>query len=187
MQISGLLNYLVPTITLAVSAGSFVIGYLTARRKDHITQTFLFLNEWRSKDYTASRDYVNDTVQPKLTEEIIARGLRGLSSEDALHVRNVCYLLDYAGTALVLGFIDETLLLVVIGDPVQKLWRNLGRLIEAERSIRRSAAEERGANMYRYEDDFQAGFEHIAERARILKEGHTLTYIRYRGALNTSA
>jgi hypothetical protein len=183
LQTAEAFKYLLTALGLILSAASFLVGFLTARRKDRITQTFLFLNEWRSKEYTAARDYVFEVVAPKLTDEAIARGLRGLDPEDALQVRNVSYLLDYAGTAMVLGFIDDKLLLIVIGDSVQKLWRVLGRLIVAERGIRKEGVTDRDATAYQYENDYLAGFEHIAERARTLNEKGTFRFSRYRGAL----
>src|ERR1700760_683049 len=140
MQIDDAFKYILTIFGLIISASSFLVGFRAAQRKDRITQTFLFLNEWRSAEYTAARDYVLEVVQPKLTDDVIKDGLRGLDAEDALRVRNVSYLLDYAGTAMVLGFIDEKLLLVVIGDSVQKLWRVLGRLITAERMVRARTA-----------------------------------------------
>ncbi len=182
VQTPGTLTIILSVLALIVSASSFLIPYTTGRQRDRITQTFAFLNEWRSAEYTTARDSIFKTIEPKLKDpDLVSKGLDGLEPEEKQLVRRVAHLLEYAGTAMALGFIDERLVIIEIGDPVERLWRILGKLVYAERAIR----EEKDRNSpfaspTRYKAVYQAGFEHLAERVRIFPKARRLQFSAYR-------
>jgi hypothetical protein len=179
------LRFILPTVvslaSLAISISTFSISH----RKDRYTQTFSFLNEWRSKDYTDDRDYIFGDLKKRLTDDVVCQGFGGLSTEDVRRVRRVTNLLDYAGTAMLLGHVDKKLLIVEIGDPIRRLWEVLGGLIYAERERRRQWKKESPTTGPDYDVVYQAGFEHIAECARTFPADGGLHYKQYRAPSRT--
>ncbi len=74
------------------------------KRRDKISKTFDFLNEWRKDDIIQARAFVYASIVPRLTASVAAKGFLGLPEEDRKTVRKLTLFLDYVGSALAMAF-----------------------------------------------------------------------------------
>jgi hypothetical protein len=145
-----------------------------------------YLDEWRSPEFTADRDFIAEVIPPRLTRSFVKGGYSGLSEGENGRIRHVSHYLEYLGTMMKNEYLDEQLILEQIGEPVEQLWRILGHLVKAERDnktmgVDLSALTDGGRD--HHSQRYQRGFEHIAARSCIFQRGRSQRMDQYKGNL----
>ena len=115
-------------VSFCVSVAALSVSLLN-RRRDKIKNTMTYLDEWRTPTFTADRDFTTREVSTRLTPSYVQKAYSGISKEESGRIRHVSHYLEYLGTMMKNGHVDEELILEQIGEPVEQLWMILGHFL----------------------------------------------------------
>ena len=179
----------------AVTASLTVIGSILTfsifkanRQRDRIARTFDFLNKWKQREFQEARDHVMEVIKPKINPDFIKSGFRGLDEKDFHSARMISNFLGFVGDAMIMGFLEDRLLLHEIGTPVIRLWKVLCPILEQERKRRENELQAElagdrqkliiGKNAYK--ERYADGFEYLAVRARDFRQNRAFPFHKFR-------
>jgi len=173
------------TAAVLISIISIILTRKYNRRQvdySDLTATLSFLNEWREPEFKEKQAHVQTEVKRKVSEDsnFVAKGYNGLDTGDKRAVEAVSFFFDYVGNIISAGHLNKRLLFTVLARPIMDHWYVLSPLLERERNIRSKDANATVRRRFpKYEERYQAGFEHLAEEARRFSAKRALKLRKY--------
>jgi hypothetical protein len=170
-RVLGHLQQLQPSAILLTAAAFLfsLVQFIITRRRERFDLSLKFLTEWRGEELSKAKRYVREaeerfkTQMPTTIDEFS-------NEEDRKYVYQIMVFSDHLGTAMMLGRIDNRLVLTQMFRTTYYFWSMFGPLVEQQRKRDHARREkgncEGGIPISRY----FAGFENAAAASAIFPD-----------------